>query len=117
MTADLPMGEDGIGYLMWVLRYKRGDQFEEIHVPRYGRPCEARAIRTRARALADEVGGAVAYTEACITASYGFTHWHPGTARPLWQVEFPRSARTPGSPTFWKIVECPNLETHHRERP
>lgn len=109
----LPTGEDGVGYLMWVLRYKRGDAFEEIHIPRYDRPGEARAVRTRARALADEVAGAVAYTEACITATYGFTHLHPATARPLWQVEFPRSTRGPEAATAWKVVECPNCVKEH----
>jgi hypothetical protein len=105
------MTEEEFGHPMWVLRYKRGEAFEEIHIPRYDRPGEARVVRTRARALADEVGGAVAFTEARITATYGFIHWHPDTTRPLWQVEFPQSTRGPGATTAWRVVECPTCVT------
>ncbi len=116
MSDDPPRGPDGIGYAMWIFRFKRGDRFEEIHVARHGAVGEARAMRTRARALADETGSAVSFTEAIITACYDFAYRHV-TMRPLWQVEWPRTARDPGPFVAWEVTECPNLETHHQPRP
>ncbi len=116
MVDDLPRGPDGIGYAMWIFRFKRGDRFEEIHVPRHDVPGERTAMRDRARKLADEVGGAVAWSDGVTSANTVPNHLHPGTMTPMWLVAWPRAASPTDnrSYTAWEVIECPNLKTHHR---
>lgn len=107
---SLPRAPEGGGYSMWIFRYRRGDEFEEIHVPRYDRPGEFRAMMTRARALADEVGGAVAWTDGTTSAMINTEVTHPRHGRPMWLIAWPRVSRS--GPTAFRVVECPNIEQH-----
>lgn len=116
MTDDPPRDPDGIGYAMWIFRLKRGDRFEEIHVPRHGRRGEYADMRRRARLLADETGGAVAWADGTTSAHTNSNTWHAHYAANMWMVAWPRNA-DPGTDrlfTNWEVTECPNLDIHHR---
>lgn len=113
MSADLPRSPSG-GYAMWIFRYRRGDEFEEIHVPRYDGPGELREMRARARALADETGSVVAWVDG-VTSAMVNSNYQTVRGRPLWMVTWPRVARA--GATAFKVVECPNIDDHRRDRP
>lgn len=110
---------DDIGYAMWIFRFKRGDRFEEHHVPRHDAFGEWARMREHARGLADETGSAVAWVDGTTSANTSPNHWHPRSMVPMWLVAWPRAASPTGdrSYTAWEVTECPNLTTHHQPRP
>lgn len=114
MTADLPRGPEGVGYAMWIFRYKRGDAFEEIHAPRYDAVGEYGAMRRRARALADETGSAVAWCDGVTSANTNSNTSHHYHYAGMWLVAWPRNAQPGADRSFtnWVVVECPNMEAH-----
>lgn len=83
---------------MWVYRFQRDGEPREIHERRNEQPDP----RSRARAVANEVGGPVAYTPAYITANYHW-RWQTPHAQPAWVVVWPG-----GSTPMRRVETCPN---------
>lgn len=83
---------------MWVYRFQRDGEPREIHERRGEQPNP----RGWARALANEVGGPVAYTAAYITANYHW-QWQTPHGQPGWIVVWPM-----GEARVRRIEACPN---------
>lgn len=84
---------------MWVYRFQRDGEPREIHERRNEQPDPY----GRARALANEVGGPVAYTAAYITANYHWRYRSWNECKPSWDIAWPK-----GAARARRVEACPN---------